>query len=671
MNNSQSSCNTTNKSDKPIYITTPIYYVNDVAHIGHAYTTIIADTLARYSRLVGYDVFFLTGTDEHGQKIAQSAEQRGKSPKQYADEISGKFKGLWDEFDISYDHFIRTTDESHKKGVQKAFNKMYDKGDIYKGNYEGYYCVGCETFFTQKQLVDEEFCPDCGRATNIVEEESYFFKLSDYEDKLLKWYEDNPECILPKSKRNEIINFVKEGLRDLSISRTSFDWGVKLPENMNDPKHVMYVWLDALLNYITALGYGSEDESNMKYHPAKIHLVGKDILRFHAIYWPAFLMSLDLPLPDHIGAHGWWTRDGQKMSKSKGNVIDPKDVANAYGLDAFRYFMLREVPFGQDGDFSQKALMDRINSDLGNDLGNLLNRIFGMSGKYFDFKVNANHTEQYYSKELDEVHTILAGLEPLLYEMQINRYLEELWKVLFIANKSIGDYEPWALMKENSEESINKAMGLLGLICNILAKVAVMLNAIMPDKTTDIASALGFEINKDSYELLQVNKQLITEFNITKADALFPRIEELLMAQAPINEQETKKDAKDTKQKEDKNNKEDNQDNQDNIITIDKFFETTIKIGLVVEAEELKGSKKLLKLQVDLGEERPRQIIAGIKEYYSPEDLLNTQVCVVANLKPAKLMGNMSEGMILAVKDEDGLCLIRPEQNKTIGTKVS
>jgi len=646
---------------KNVYITTPIYYVNDVAHIGHAYTTIIADMLARYSRLTGSKTFFLTGTDEHGQKIAQSAEQRGRTAQEYADEVSGKFRTLWDDFDITYDKFIRTTDDEHKLGVQKAFQTMFDKGDIYKGDYEGYYCVSCETFFTEKQLIDEQFCPDCGKPTNIVKEESYFFKLSAYEDKLIKWYEENEDCILPRSKKNEIVNFVKGGLRDLSISRTSFDWGVKLPESMNEPKHVMYVWLDALMNYITALGYG-KDEENMDFWPATSHLVGKDILRFHSIYWPAFLMSLDLPLPKHIAAHGWWTRDGEKMSKSKGNVVNPKEIADAYGLDAFRYFMLREVPFGQDGDFSQKALMDRINSDLGNDLGNLLNRISGMSGKYFDFKVTSKDVEKFHRKELDEVEAILENIEEYLYNMQINRYLEDIWKVLTIANKAIGDYEPWAKMKDRKED---EAMALVALITNIMARVSLLLDSVMPEKIGKIAQSIGLEINTDSYNKILKNKELLADTTITKVEQLFPRIEEILLEQAKPTEVSKAEAEKKTE------SKNVNEEEPDNLITIDKFFETTLKIGTIVEAEEVPKSKKLLKLQVDVGEAKNRQILAGIKEFYNAADLVGTQACVVANLKPAKLMGMLSEGMLMAAKDENGLSLIRPEAPKKSGTKIS
>ncbi len=634
------------------YITTPIYYVNDVAHIGHAYTTIIADTLARYARLINQDTFFLTGTDEHGQKIEEAAKKRGKATQEYADEISAKFKNLWDEFDISYDKFIRTTDREHKIGVQKAFSVMYQNGDIYKDKYQGHYCISCEAFFPETQLVDGEFCPDCGKPTSIVEEESYFFRLSKYQDKLLEWYRSNPECILPKSKRNEIIRFVEGGLNDLSITRTSFDWGVKLPKEFNDPKHVIYVWLDALMNYVTALGYGT-DEANMDFWPARVHLIGKDILRFHAVYWPSFLMSLGLPLPKHIGAHGWWTRNGEKMSKSKGNVVNPKEVADAYGLENFRYFMLREVPFGGDGDFSQRALIDRINSDLGNDLGNLLNRLIGMSGKYFDGLVESNLVKEFYKRELDEVNSSISKLEPLLFELQLHKYLEELWRPLTIANRAIDKYQPWSMIKEGK---IDETMALNGLIATILAKVSLMLHAVMPKSTDIIANALGFEINPESFNHIIREDKILAPFKTQKREPLFPRIEKQLLEEKKPQE-EKKKIKKEPK--------------TIALIGIDKFFETSLKIGTVVEAKEVKKSKKLLLLQVDIGEDRPRQVVAGIKEWYSVDDILNKQVCVVANLKPAKLMGLKSEGMLLASKDSSGLSLIVPEKPKVNGTPIS
>jgi len=643
------------------YVTTPIYYVNGEAHIGHAYTTFIADALARYHRLIGEEVFFLTGTDEHGQKIEESAKKFGKPTQQFADEISASFKNLWDEFGISYDHFIRTTDKDHMEGVQKAFEKMFAKGDIYKGTYEGHYCVSCETFFPETQLVDGEFCPDCGRTTSIVKEESYFFKLSAYEHKLLDYYEAHPDFILPKSRRSEVINFVKGGLNDLSVTRTSFTWGVPMPASLNDGKHVMYVWLDALLNYITALGYG-RDEAKMGYWPAQMQLVGKDILRFHAIYWPAFLMSLDLPLPKHIGAHGWWTRDGEKMSKSKGNVVSPKEVADAYGMENLRYFMMREVPFGQDGDFSQRALIDRVNSDLSNDLGNLLNRIIGMSGKYSDFVIDSADVLKYHQAEMDEVAAVLGGVESYLTEVQTHRFLEELWKLFTIGNKAIEVHAPWVKMKEGKTD---EALALVALVANILAKASVLLHPFMPNTTTTIADALGFAIDTEAYTAFVKEGKLLPTFTIKKVPPLFPRIEGPLMEQAPAAQPNVKEEEAPAKAKEAPKAEE-----PDNLITIDQFFQTQLKIGTVVEAEEVPKSKKLLKLQVDVGGEKPRQIVAGIREYYAAEALVGTQVCVVANLKPAKLMGMLSEGMLLAAKDENGLSLMRPEAPRKAGSSV-
>ncbi|HEH4645206.1 TPA: methionine--tRNA ligase [Campylobacter coli] len=625
------------------YLTTPIYYVNDVPHLGHAYTTIIADTLARFYRLQGHETRLLTGTDEHGQKIEQAAKTKNSTPKEYADKISSEFKKLWDEFEITYDIYARTTDTRHVEFVKAMFLKMWQKGDIYKDEYEGHYCISCESFFTKSQLINECGCPDCGKDTSLLKEESYFFKLSKYQDKILQWY-DKEDPILPKNKKNELVNFVQSGLKDLSITRTSFDWGIKIPEEIKDDKHIIYVWLDALFIYISSLDYQSQGE-NAKFWPAHIHLVGKDILRFHAIYWPAFLMSVDLPLPKFIGAHGWWTKEGEKMSKSKGNVVKPKEVVDAYGLEAFRYFLLREVPFGNDGDFSESVLINRINAELSNEFGNLLNRIIGMSIKYNQGDISQEGVLEFYKNELNTAKEHLDSAINFLENLQCNRYLEELFKALSVANLAISKYEPWNLIKV---DKIKEANALIGLCANILAKTSLLLSPTLPKSCQKVGLALNFEISPTNYQKLILQNELL-DFKASTCEALFPKVEKPLLAQE--EKQEVKKEEKPK-------------------IKIDDFAKIEIKVAKVIDCQNIEGSEKLLKFKLELDNKEIRQVLSGIAKYYKASDLIGKQVCVISNLKKAKIFGHESDGMILSAKSGDKLVLISPEQLVENGSLV-
>ncbi|EAI4099096.1 methionine--tRNA ligase [Campylobacter jejuni] len=625
------------------YITTPIYYVNDVPHLGHAYTTIIADTLARFYRLQGHETRFLTGTDEHGQKIEEAAKLRNSTPQEYADKISFEFKKLWDEFEITYDIYARTTDTRHIEFVKAMFLKMWQKGDIYKDEYEGHYCISCESFFTQSQLINDCSCPDCGKNTTILKEESYFFKLSKYQDKILQWYEEK-DPILPKNKKNELINFVQSGLKDLSITRTSFDWGIKLPQEINDDKHIIYVWLDALFIYISSLDFQSKGE-NAKFWPAHVHLVGKDILRFHAIYWPAFLMSVDLPLPKFIGAHGWWTKEGEKMSKSKGNVVKPKEVVDIYGSEAFRYFLLREVPFGNDGDFSENMLINRINAELSNEFGNLLNRIIGMSTKYSQGNISKEGVLKFYSTELNQAKEHLNLAVEFLENLQCNRYLEELFKALSVANLAISKYEPWNLIKENKHEQAN---ALVALCANILAKTSLLLSPTLPKSCEKVALALNFEISPANYAKMILDNELL-DFKANPCEALFPKVEKTLLKQEIKEEPKKEESPK---------------------IKIDDFAKIEIKVAKVLDCQNIEGSEKLLKFQLELDDKEIRQVLSGIAKHYKASDLIGKQVCIISNLKKAKIFGHESNGMILSAKSGDKLVLITPEQLVQNGSLV-
>lgn len=642
---------------KTFYLTTPIYYPSDKLHIGHAYTTVAGDAMARYKRLRGYDVMYLTGTDEHGQKIERKASEKGVTPQQFVDQIVDGIKNLWVKLDISYDDFIRTTEERHKKVVQKIFQRFLDQGDIYLDDYEGLYCTPCESFWTARQAEGNK-CPDCNREVELVREQSYFFKMSKYADRLLQHYEDHPEFIQPESRRNEMINnFIKPGLEDLCVSRTTFDWGVKVP---NNPEHVIYVWIDALSNYITAIGYGSDEQDLEKkyerFWPADVHVVGKEIVRFHTIYWPIMLMALDLPLPKKVFAHGWLLMKDGKMSKSKGNVVDPNQLIDRYGLDALRYYLLREVPFGSDGVFTPESFVERVNSDLANDLGNLLNRSVAMINKYFDGKVPAyiqNGTEfDHILVQLVEENT--KKVETALEKMEFSVALTAIWQVVSRTNKYIDETQPWILAKD--EDKKDQLGSVLYHLAESLRHISIMIQPFMTQAPKKIWYQLGLVEGEDTaWDSLKLFGQTKPGTLVQAGEPIFPRLDVaeevanivqdmggVLVSEEPSNENE---------------------------VSIDDFMMLDLRVAQVIKAEKIKKADKLLKLQLDLGFEQ-RQVVSGIAQYYSPEEIVGQKVICVINLKPVTLRGELSQGMILAGSTGDQLKLATIDQSLPNGSRV-
>ena len=631
---------------KSFYITTPIYYPSDKLHIGHAYTTVAADSMTRYKKMRGFDARMLTGTDEHGQKIQRRAAEAGLPPKEFVDQIVAGIKDLWKTLDIQYNDFIRTTEERHKKVAQDIFQKIYDKGDIYKAEYSGWYCTPCETFFTERQVGEEHLCPDCGRPVELTKEESYFFRMSKYADRWFAFIEENPDFIQPASRRNEMINFVKQGLDDLCVSRTTFDWGIPVPF---DEKHVIYVWFDALINYISALNYGSADDSlYQRYWPADIHLMAKDIIRFHSIIWPIMLMAADLPLPKKVIAHGWLTLgEGGKMSKSKGNVVDPLKLVNKYGLDAIRYFLMREMPFGQDAVYSEEALVNRINVDLANDYGNLLSRVTGMINKFQGGVVldPAGSATEFDAELIAEAKETPARVAAFMDQLDFASALAEVWKLIGKGNKYVDDTAPWALNRAGEKD---KLAAVLYNICEILRMATVMITPVMPGVPQKVWQQLNIVERPElqTWDSLQFGLYPVG-IEIKRADPIFPRLdfaildEEAPTPQAAPQPQPEKEPFEPLAAE----------------IDIEEFARMDLRVVKVLECEKVPKTDKLLKFKLEMGEEI-RTVISGIANYYKPEDLVGKHLILIANLKPAVIRGIESKGMLLSAVGKHGLELL-------------